>query len=158
MEHHASPRFPRWSKVVNAVGNLILVAQKRHRGHHRDRALDSSDSEKETTSTISVTEARVRARKLIIRNLHNDRPKTFPLIYLTPFLTQMVFYALKDALKLGRQFRLFVANRIGEIQNSTDSEQWQYISIREHPADLCCRGSSAQELVQNEEWWNGPSI
>ena len=58
----------------------------------------------------------------------------------------------------GHQFCLFVANHIGEIQNSTDPEQWQYISTKENLADLCSRGSSAQELAQNELRWNGPSF
>lgn len=63
--------FSCWSKIVNIVGNLILVAQKRHHGHQHVWALDSNNPETKTSSTISVTEARVRVQKLIIRNLQN---------------------------------------------------------------------------------------
>lgn len=33
----------------------------------------------------------------------------------------------------GRQFRPFVANRIGVIQSHTDPEQWQHIDTKEIP-------------------------
>jgi hypothetical protein len=58
----------------------------------------------------------------------------------------------------GRQFRPFVANRIGEIQSLTDPEQWQYIHTKENPADLCSRGVSVKELSQSELWWQGPTF
>ena len=56
----------------------------------------------------------------------------------------------------GRDFRPFVANRIGEIQNSTEPAQWQHVSTNENPADLCSRGMSPIELVESRLWWNGP--
>jgi len=43
----------------------------------------------------------------------------------------------------GRQFRPFVANRIGEIQRQSSREQWQYIESKGNPADVCSRGLSA---------------
>ena len=52
----------------------------------------------------------------------------------------------------GRQFRTFVANRIGEIQNQSNPEQWQYIHTTENPADLCFRGVSVKELRKSELW------
>ena len=56
----------------------------------------------------------------------------------------------------GRDFRPFVANRIGEIQISTEPAQWQHVSTNENPADLCSRGMSPIELVESRLWWNGP--
>jgi hypothetical protein len=37
----------------------------------------------------------------------------------------------------GRDFRAFVANRIGELQMYTDPAQWQHVPTDENPADLC---------------------
>lgn len=56
----------------------------------------------------------------------------------------------------GRDFRPFVANRIGEIQISTDPAQWHHVRTKENPADLCSRGSSPSELAESRLWWNGP--
>ena len=57
---------------------------------------------------------------------------------------------------LGRNFRAFVANRIGEIQLATEPAQWQYVPSQQNPADLCTRGVNPQELSQSSLWWNGP--
>ena len=58
----------------------------------------------------------------------------------------------------GRQFRPFVANRIGEIQRQSSPEQWQYVESKENPADLCSRGLSARSLMESQLWWNGPQF
>ena len=46
----------------------------------------------------------------------------------------------------GRQFRPFAANRVGQIQELTDMEQWRYISTTDNPADLCSRGISGSRF------------
>ncbi|XP_022793281.1 uncharacterized protein LOC111332252 [Stylophora pistillata] len=56
----------------------------------------------------------------------------------------------------GKDFRSFVANRIGEIQMFTEPSQWQYVSTKENPADLCTRGVTPSELAKCSLWWNGP--
>ncbi len=56
----------------------------------------------------------------------------------------------------GRDFRSFIANRIGEIQMSTEPAQWQHMRTDENPADLCTRGATPSELADNCLWWNGP--
>ena len=45
-----------------------------------------------------------------------------------------------------RHFKQFVANRVGEIQSSTDPEQWMYVPISMNPADILSRGMKAEEL------------
>ena len=40
----------------------------------------------------------------------------------------------------GRDFRAFVANRVGEIQSSSDPQQWQHVPTDQNPADLVSRG------------------
>ena len=36
----------------------------------------------------------------------------------------------------GKDFRAFVANRIGEIQSGSDPAQWQHVRTDQNPADL----------------------
>ena len=42
-----------------------------------------------------------------------------------------------------REFKPFVANRIGEIHRSTNPEQWRHIPGDINPADLLTRGLTA---------------
>ncbi|MCG8077551.1 MAG: hypothetical protein JAY75_15105, partial [Candidatus Thiodiazotropha taylori] len=45
-----------------------------------------------------------------------------------------------------REFKPFVANRVGEIQTSTDPEQWRYIPTAQNPADILTRGMKAKDF------------
>ena len=56
----------------------------------------------------------------------------------------------------GRDFRSFVANRVGEIQMVTEPCQWQYVPTDQNPADLCTRGATPSELQESSLWWQGP--
>ena len=60
--------------------------------------------------------------------------------------------------KPSRGFKPFVANRIGEIQSSTNPQQWRHVSTKENPADLPTRGTSAANLKDNALWWSGPEF
>ena len=51
---------------------------------------------------------------------------------------------------------VFVANRVGEILDLTDSDNWFHVEGRENPADLITRGLSADSLVSSELWMKGP--
>ena len=57
----------------------------------------------------------------------------------------------------GKEFRPFVANRVGEIQSNSKPSQWQHVSTHENPADLCTRGTSPSQLAENVLWWEGPA-
>ncbi|XP_028413247.1 uncharacterized protein LOC114536094 [Dendronephthya gigantea] len=78
-----------------------------------------------------------------------------------PVQTVLFFSDSKDVLwwvrGCGRDFRPFVANRVGEIQMETEPWQWQYVPTEQNPADLCTRGASPSELKNSPLWWNGPS-
>lgn len=54
--------------------------------------------------------------------------------------------------------KMFVANRIANIQEKTDEQQmtWRWISGKENPADLISRGTTVDELIDNQLWWRGP--
>ena len=56
----------------------------------------------------------------------------------------------------GRDFRPFVANRIGEIPMHSNPVRWQHVPTDQNPADLCSRGASPSELTESSLWWNGP--
>ena len=57
-----------------------------------------------------------------------------------------------------REFKPFIANRVGKIQTSTRPEQWWYISTTQNPADCVTRGLSAANLVNSNTWCRGPEF
>ena len=57
-----------------------------------------------------------------------------------------------------RRFHTFVANRVSEIQDSSESSQWRYVPTDLNPADDCTRGLHASEITRNCRWITGPSF
>ena len=57
-----------------------------------------------------------------------------------------------------REFKPFVANRIGEIQNSTNPDQWKHIPTKFNPADYLSRGMKKIDFVKSKSWWQGPEF
>ncbi len=55
-------------------------------------------------------------------------------------------------------FKPFVANRVGEIQRSTNPDQWRYVPSKLNPADILSRGMKAADLAQADMWWRGPDF
>ena len=54
-----------------------------------------------------------------------------------------------------RQYKTFVAHRVGEIHKSTNPEQWRYVPTKLNPADRGTRGLTVDELKNDECWWQG---
>ena len=57
-----------------------------------------------------------------------------------------------------RRFQVFVANRVQQIRNVTSPKQWNYVESEANPADDASRGLTAEQLVSNARWLNGPSF
>lgn len=56
------------------------------------------------------------------------------------------------------KWKTFVANRVADIQNRTDLEDWNHVRSQQNPADMISRGVSARELMDSELWWKGPPL
>ena len=57
-----------------------------------------------------------------------------------------------------REYKPFVAQRVGEIHENSNPDQWRYVPTSLNPADLGTRGMTALELVKSMKWWNGPDF
>lgn len=53
------------------------------------------------------------------------------------------------------KWKIFVANRVSEIQSNRINE-WRYIKSEENPADCASRGIMPSELEEHKLWWTGP--
>ena len=57
-----------------------------------------------------------------------------------------------------RSFKPFIANRVGEIQEHTEPEQWRHVPGELNPADLPTRGIQATDLTESKQWSEGPDF
>ena len=55
-----------------------------------------------------------------------------------------------------RRFKTFVANRVQQIRENTDVQQWRYVPTRENPADGASRGLNAARVHSGSCWFQGP--
>ncbi|XP_058827622.1 uncharacterized protein LOC131687548 [Topomyia yanbarensis] len=53
-------------------------------------------------------------------------------------------------------WKVFVSNRIAEIQRLTKNFQWRHIPTTDNSADRISRGAEPQQLLQGILWWSGP--
>ena len=56
-----------------------------------------------------------------------------------------------------QRWKQFVSNRVTEIQSLTAPSDWSHCPSEVNPADLTTRGLSAEELVESQLWFSGPS-
>ena len=57
-----------------------------------------------------------------------------------------------------RRFKVFVANRVAELHESSDLSQWFHVSGTDNPADDLTRGLPIHELHSNSRWLLGPDF
>ena len=55
-------------------------------------------------------------------------------------------------------FNTFAANRIGEIHQGSDSDEWFWISTELNISDLITRGCQLSQVLEDSEWVNGPEF
>lgn len=59
--------------------------------------------------------------------------------------------------KPSSNWKTFVCNRVSEIQQVTDIDNWCHVPTANNPADLISRGCFPSDLKNNSLWWSGPS-
>jgi hypothetical protein len=53
-----------------------------------------------------------------------------------------------------KRLKTFVANRVAEIRQHSQSDQWHYVHGELNPADDGTRGLTVDELKENHRWFN----
>ena len=54
------------------------------------------------------------------------------------------------------RFHTFVANRVAEIQDHSETAQCRYVPTSDNPADDCTRGLDAAKITSHSRWIAGP--
>ncbi|PFX18796.1 hypothetical protein AWC38_SpisGene16828 [Stylophora pistillata] len=57
-----------------------------------------------------------------------------------------------------REYKPFIAHRVGEIHECSAPSQWRYVPTNANPADYGTRGLAVEDLASTGQWWNGPEF
>ena len=57
-----------------------------------------------------------------------------------------------------KRFQIFVANRVAQIRDRTNPNQWRFIPTQLNPADYPSRGMYAKDLIDCRTWIQGPDF
>ena len=55
-----------------------------------------------------------------------------------------------------KPYKVWVANRVADILDNTNAENWHFTPGQDNPADLASRGCNMDDLLKSEVWWHGP--
>ena len=67
--------------------------------------------------------------------------------------SEITLYRLKNP---AETYKVWVANRLKTIQESTNIEDWKKVNTAENPADISSRGMNLSELANSELFFHGP--
>ena len=56
------------------------------------------------------------------------------------------------------RLKTFVANRVGELLDESELQQWRHVPGTMNPADDCSRGLLPSQLTEDHHWFNGPEF
>ncbi|XP_038062679.1 uncharacterized protein LOC119733173 [Patiria miniata] len=99
---------------------------------------------------LSAAVLAVRLNQLIQREIRLPIMET---VYWTDS-TSVLQYIQNES----RRFHTFVANRVSRIQSGSDPSQWRYVDTASNPADDGSRGLTADAMIKNQRWLNGPDF
>ena len=75
-----------------------------------------------------------------------------PKIYFFSDSEITLYRLLKDA----NSYKVWVANRIRSIQNSTNVSDWYKVDTSENPSDVTSRSAYLSEFKDSQLYWHGP--
>lgn len=139
-----------------AYGACIYARQYHKEGTYSTRLLVSK-SRVAPIKTVSIPRLELCAAVLLTELMQKtvsslNLPSVKEVFYWTD--STIVLAWLKST---SREWKTFVANRVGKIQSHSAEHNWHFVSGTDNPADIISRGSHVQDLLKNSVWWHGPS-
>lgn len=93
---------------------------------------------------------------LLLSHLYKKVRNTISLIVKESFLWTDSTIALAWISDQPYRWTQFVANRVSDIQQNSESATWHHVRSKDNPADLISRGLNPTELASSQLWWKGP--
>lgn len=103
-----------------------------------------------TIPRLELSGALLLAR--LFERVKSSLPIAFNNIYLWCDSTIVLSWIKSES----RNWKVFVANRISEIQKLTCKSNWNHVKSADNPADLLTRGVSPKSFKNSKLWFNGP--
>lgn len=57
-----------------------------------------------------------------------------------------------------KRYKMFVGNRIGEISETTNASDWNWVSTNDNPSDAATRDAVAIDDIKENKWYKGPEF
>ena len=98
-----------------------------------------------TAAVISVNVASMLSQELAYTNMQE--------VYYTDS-SAVIGYINNDA----KRFHSYVGNRVQHIRDRSEPHQWHHVEGENNPADEASRGVTADKLLENTRWFQGPDF
>ena len=131
--------------------------------------LRTTDIKEKIKTSLVMSKSRVAPLKIVtlprpelLAAVVNTRLTRFVADWLKRDISRVVLWsdstvALHWLKRPPSNWKLFVANRVSEIQSTWSPEHWRHCPGNDNPADLLTRGFGHKDLIGNEKWFTGPS-
>ncbi|GFX56928.1 uncharacterized protein TNCV_3567001 [Trichonephila clavipes] len=83
------------------------------------------------------------------------RSRVAPLKSISIPRLELLACTMGQGLPKSENWAVFVSNRVKEIRNLSNPDDWYYVPGSKNPADLPSRGCSVDVLAKSK-WWEGP--
>ncbi|XP_038061120.1 uncharacterized protein LOC119731907 [Patiria miniata] len=145
-------RWKRWLDDLPRLTCVLLMCMERSTAHLSWRGARLCPVKQVTIPRLELSAAvlAVRLNQLIQREIRLPITET---VYWTDS-TSVLQYIQNES----RRFHTFVANRVSRIQSGHDPSQWRYVDTASNPADDGSRGLTADTMIKNQRWLNGPDF
>jgi hypothetical protein len=99
---------------------------------------------------LTATVVSVHITEMFIRELEMPTDARF---YWTDSTTVLKYIGNDKA-----RYKIFIANRVQTIRDSTEPDEWHYVHSGWNPADAASRGVKMSSFVEGTTWMNAPTF
>lgn len=163
-------KFPRFISIEHPVEiQLHRFCDASEKAYGACLYLRATDTEGNSHCNLICAKSRVAPLKvislprlelcaaLLLVKLYLSASNAFPIKFQKKFFWTDSSIVLNWINSPPHKLVTFAANRISEIQMSTNPSEWKHVPTQDNPADLISRGQEVKKFLDNVAWTKGPS-